>query len=87
MLSEYRFLDVLKILLTFGKTFELKNGFPFMNATNENVVADLKGSKTLPGARLAISGQNIWIAITMLRCPEVLEVFYYEAPKVLELPI
>lgn len=53
MLSYSKFVDVLKTMLKFAITFELEYGFPFIEANTEDIGADLKRSKLLPGAILA----------------------------------
>lgn len=54
VLSISKFLDVLKTMLTFAKTFELDYGLPFNEVKTEDSEADLKDSIFLPEASLAI---------------------------------
>lgn len=82
MLSDSKFLDVLKTMLTFAKTFELEYGFPFIEAKTEDIGADLKGSNFLPRASLATCKRHIRVAKTMLRCPEALKFVQDDAPDV-----
>lgn len=39
-----KFLNVLKIMLTFAETFQLKNGFSCIEAKTEDIRADLESS-------------------------------------------
>lgn len=52
---------------------ELQYGFTFIDAKTEDIAVDLKGSKILPGASLAICKQHTQVAETILRCSELLE--------------
>lgn len=83
VLSDYSFLDVLKILLTFSKTSEIEYGFPFIATKTEVIEADLKGSCVLSKGSLATWEQHILLAQTILQSPETLKFVKGEAHDVL----
>lgn len=73
VLSDTSFIDNLRTLLTFAKTFEMDYGVRFVDARTKDIADDLKAANFLSGASHSSCMRHVRVAKFMVRCPTCLQ--------------